>query len=103
MKMLPGSVTMNARLRDGRLFATASSASTPVINLPITTQSLEARLVEVATPIPRAERENTFDRLADKPVLKERPPMRIRTTQPHSSARLEDTMRDQFANIPAVV
>lgn len=65
-------------------------------------QSLEAGLEEVAKPLPRAEGEDTFHNLADRPVSEERPASRTLSTQSRSSTRLDDTVRNPFVGIPAV-
>lgn len=44
-----------------------------------------------------------FKSLADRPVVDERPASRIRLTESSSSVRPEDTVRSQFASIPAIV
>lgn len=63
--------------------ADASSAATSVENLPTPPYSLEAALDEVATAVPRAEAEETFDGLADTLVLKESPHAKLWYTQTH--------------------
>lgn len=90
-------------LRDGCQIAASSSTATTFGNPPITPQSLEATLQEVAAPIPRMEGEDMFDGVADEPVSEESPTTRKRSTQYCSSAGLEDTVQEQIADIPALV
>lgn len=80
-----------------------SCATTVVVNLPIELQSLEATLEKVAALAPRVVCEDTFEGLVDRPMLKERPDSRIYPTHSRSSARLKDIMRDQIADIPALL
>lgn len=90
-------------LRDGCHIIYASSAATPVGNPSIMLQSLEAALEDMTTPIPRAEREDTFDGLFDSPISEERAALKNRTPQPAYVSRLESTMRKLIASIPGLV
>lgn len=58
---------------------------------------------KVATPVPRADCEETFDGLVDRLVSEERPASRILSTQSRSLAWLDDIVHDHFASIPSVV
>lgn len=59
--------------------------------------------MEVASPVTRVGGEYTFDDLADRFMLKDRPFLRILPTQFCSSVWLDDTVHDQFASILAIV
>lgn len=82
---------------------TASSTLTPFRNLQIAFKSLEASLEKVAGPISRAESEDTFHGLSDRPVSKESPVSGNQPTQSRSSAKLKNTLRGRIASISAVV
>lgn len=56
-------------LRDSRRSTITSSAATPVGNMPIATQSLEAALKKAVTAVRTAEGEVRFDGPVDRPVL----------------------------------
>lgn len=55
----------------GRRIAAASSTATFSGNYQIALQSLEAALEELAAPVPRADGEETFNKLAVRPMLEE--------------------------------
>lgn len=86
-------------LRDKRRAAATSSVTTPVGNPPIAPQLLDAALEKAVTQIPRAEGEETFDGLADRPVTEERAASRIQPTPFASLVRSENTMRKQIISI----
>lgn len=88
-------------LRDGRRTAAASSTGTPVENLPIIFQCLKDALEEVGAPITRAEGAETLNSLTGKPVSEELPTSKNWSTLSHSSARLEDRVRDQIERTSA--
>lgn len=90
-------------LLDGRRFDAASSASQAVRKPPIVPQALEATLEEVAKPLTTARGEDTFDAIADRPVLERSPLSKTRRTHSASSTKLENTVREQTASILALV
>lgn len=53
--------------------------------------------------VSRAEGEDTFDALTDRPVSEEGPVSRIRLKHSPSPAQLDNTVREQIASIPALV
>lgn len=85
-----------------RIFS-ALNTTTAVGNPQIAPQLLEAALQEVATPILRAENEDTFDGLINRTVLEKRFVSRIWPTQSCSWGRQENTVREQITNILTLV
>lgn len=90
-------------LHDGWQINTAPSAATSIELSLITPKSLQAALEKVVTTFPRAEREDTLNGLADRPLFEQHPASR--NLPPHfaSSASVESTIREQVATIPALV
>lgn len=74
-------------LCDGCQIAAASSITTPVGNLQIALQSVEAALEKVLVRTPRADREETFVVLAGRRLSEECHALSIQPTQSRSSAR----------------
>lgn len=91
------------KLRDGRSIAATTSAAIFIGNLPFAPQLLEAVLENVATSVPSAGVEDTFDGPALRPLSEERSGSSILPTYSASSARLENTLHEQIVSIPAPV
>lgn len=90
-------------LRDGRQNTAASSVTTPVEYLPIASQSLKTIPQETDAPVREMVGEDTFGGSEDSAASEERLAPKILPTCSHSSAWLEDIMRNQFQNISFVV
>lgn len=91
------------RFRDGRRVNATKSAAPVLRTLPNRSHGVEVALQKEAAPIPGMEGIYTFDGLADRPVLEEHSPSRIKHTQFVMSIRVEDTVGDHIVSTSASV
>lgn len=89
-------------LCNGRQVAAEKTAGQAVGNPPITPQSLQVVIEEVATPPLKAQGEYWLDTMADQLVSVERQPSRTQPTYFASLARLEITVRKRISIILAL-
>lgn len=90
-------------LRDRYKMSFSSIAVTMVRNLPHAPQSLEDAIKEVTAINSSVEGEDTFDSLADKPLLKEQPALSIQSIRFVSWTTSNGTLREQILKISTVV